>query len=264
MKNPVDAAAAAASARPAHRRVHFSDSMEQSVLSYALEFSDNSTSSCDSMADGVTVEVREYDPCIDATNAPLLFFTLDEIDHMRTDARRQANRFAVDYPDYVETLERLYHHGATATMADLESVRKELRHRRKRKHAMAIALKWSILDDDSNDEEDYVFDHYGSEVAPVPDEVNYYASAQEDAELDNEVFCHVDMRGLEIRVTPTFRLHRKLAIDAVLHLQRDMKRAGCCPAQIEMGLRAKAVQFSNRAKQFAVQQAQLDNMELVL
>ena len=65
MKNPVyaedAAAAAAASARPVNRRVHFSDSMEQSVLSYALEFSDNSTSSCDSMADGVTVEVREFD-----------------------------------------------------------------------------------------------------------------------------------------------------------------------------------------------------------
>jgi hypothetical protein len=258
-------------ARLPDRRVRFfSDHTMEHYGSYSLEFSDNS----DSLADNVTVEVLEYDPCIDATNAPDLFFTCNEIDHMRTDARRQANRFAADYPDYVETLENLYDHGVvttTTTTTDLAAVRKPLRHRRKRKHVMAIALKWSILDndgdndgDDDNNEEDYCFDEDVNEAAPAPAAVDYYANTEESHEPNNEVFCHVDMRGLEIRTTPMFRIHRKRAIDAVLHLQREMKKAGCCPAQIEIGLRAKAIQFSNRTKQFAIHQAQLDNMELLV
>jgi hypothetical protein len=244
--------------------------MEHSVSCYELEISDNSSS--DSLADNnnITVEVLEYDPCIDATNAPDLFFTCDEIDQMRTDARRQANRFAADYPDYVETLEDLYDHGVTSTTTALEAVRKPLRHRRKRKHVMALALKWSILDNDDDDdgddnnEDDYCYDEDVDELAPAPAEVDYYANVEESHEPNNEVFCHDDMRGLEIRATQMFRIHRKRAIDAVLHLQREMKKAECGPAQIEMGLRAKAVQFSNRTKQFAIHQAQLDNMELVM
>jgi hypothetical protein len=239
--------------------VRFTDAggMELSVSSQ-LEFSESSSGESFTSPTDVTIEVLEYDPCIDESNAPDLFFTAEEIITMRSEARRQAKRFASDYPDYGATLEQLYNDNGTT---DWESVKKTLRTRRKRKHAMKIASKWSLLDDDGDidREDDYCFDEDTKEEESNQDDI--YANLKESEEID-EFFCHADMRGLEFRITPMFRMHRKQAIDAILQLQKDMKFAGCCPLQIEMGLRAKAVQFSSRTKQFAVNQAVLDNSEV--
>lgn len=229
--------------------------MENSVS----EFSDSSESISDHQ---INIEVLEYDPCIDdCHHATQLFFTQEEIASIRLESRRQANRFAADYPDFVETLEQVYENGAI----DLATVHKPLRTRRKRKHVMNIALQWSILDDDDNiDEEggdDYSFDDDDVALEAGPPEVNYYANEKENESTD-ETMCHASMRGLEVRVTPTFRNHRKQAIRAILDLQLDMKSAGCNATQIEMGLRVKAVQYSNRTKAFAINQARLDSMEL--
>lgn len=231
------------------RRVRFSDAMELSVS----EFSDSSESCAD-----INVDVLEYDPCIDSNNVSHLFFTQEEITNIRVEARRQANRFASDFPDYAETLEQVYDKGAI----DLSAVKKPLRNRRKRKHTVNIALQWSILDDDNDDvekDDEYSFDE--DPIEADPEQVDYYANDEENDTVD-ETYYHANMRGLEVRVTPTFRQHRKKAIQAILNLQREMKAAGCNSAQIEMGLRVKAVQFANLTRVFAINQARLDRMEL--
>ena len=83
----------------------------------------------------------------------------------------------------------------------------------------------------------------------------------DDNTLDElKYFC--TMRGLESRISPLFRLNRRKTIRNVINLQAEMKRSGCDPTQIQMGLRAVCTQASQKARSFATYQATLDECEV--
>lgn len=199
---------------------------------------------------GIIAESIVRFPYIEPLEA--LYLTAQEILDIRTGARRQAAQFAADHPDYVESVIEMLENGKSEhdTGIQLET----LRRRRRRRNTFKVSTKWLDSEPlDSNDGDCY-FDDEEDEESVV---LEPYC---EDDVCDADYYC--TMRGLETRSTPLFRLRKKWAIRSVLQIQQEMNQAGCCPAQVEMGLRATAVQATKKSRLFAYHQALLDEDEV--
>jgi hypothetical protein len=179
-----------------------------------------------------------------------LYLTAGEILKIRADARLQASHFAQAYPNVIAEINHAFENGERSSN-HFRQIR-ELRCRRRRL-----------------DPYDVAFQSMDRDVAAFIDEQNAFLVDDDqieqldyDDELldDRKYFC--TMRGLESRVSPLFRLNRRMTIRKVLNLQAEMKQSGCSPAQVQMGLRAVCAQASQKACSFALYQAVLDEFEV--
>lgn len=178
-----------------------------------------------------------------------LYLTGGEIHQIRSGARRQAVQFAEDHPDYVEEINELLEN--IDSSSDIGVQLETLRRRHLRRNTHKISTKWLDLDPEEIEDEVYCEDEEEKEDIP--------AQFCDDDVVDSDYYC--PMRGLETRITPLFRIRRRWAIHSVLEMQQDMKEAGCCATQVEMGLRAVCVQVSQKSRSFALHQALLDELE---
>lgn len=201
-------------------------------------------SDCDGM-DGIGVFQATIHEFESVESVYALYLTPDEMLQIRSNLRRQAAHFAADHPDFIQAINELLENGSS--VEDISSQLKTLRHRRRRRAPFQACMKWLELDSVNDDDRNYEYDEVGHE--PYCDDEAY----------NDDFFC--PMRGLETRISPLFRIRRRWAIHSILDMQQEMKDAGCCKAQIEMGLRAVCVQVSQKARSFAVLQATLDEHE---
>lgn len=234
------------------RRVHFSPGDEDFSNSNSL-----SESTSFEFDHGLQLHIQEYDPQISCENAGDIFYSDAEILQIRRDVRKIAQRFAADYPDFVETIEDVYDQGEAV---DLTKVHKTLRRRRKRVAAMELSRKWENLfnefDDDGN-----VFGEEDDATTEDALKADDYYCDDEDAP-ENHLNYGVT-RGLEARMSSAARLRRKQGIHGVLQLQEELRENSAMDAgQIEMCLCAKAVHLTRKARAFACNQAKLDRMDL--
>ena len=221
------------------RRVHFSCTNE-------LDLSDRDDTD-DIGTIQVSVHEFEFVEPVDA-----LYLTPREITLIRCNVRAQAAQFAADHPDFVEQINELLENGIS--VADASTQIESLRRRRRRRYCNGFqaSTKGPELDPESSDGK--VFGDEEKKVKEVIPEL--YG---DDDAVDSDYFGPV--RGLETRISPLFRIRRRWAIHGVLDLQQEMKGAGCCTTQVEMGLRAVCVQVAQKARSFALLQAALDEWE---
>lgn len=167
-----------------------------------------------------------------------LYFSQDDIMEIRRGCRKIAAEFAAEYPDYSDSVEALYNGGYCNELKDA------LRNRRRRRAVGDASAAWlDIIDLEDEDE----YDDNDSFCGDDEDNDNFYCT----------------MRGLEARIAPTFRMRRRWAIHNVLKLQQEMKTAQCKSSQIELGLRARSVQITQKSRNYAIQQAALDQMDVM-
>jgi hypothetical protein len=202
----------------------------------------------------INADVVEFE-----TVAPLqvLSLTSVEIVQIRLQARRQAAQFAADHADYIDLLNECFEQG-TSFASEPSSQLEPLRRRRLRRNTFQVCNKWLELESDVVDNDDQNDFNFEDEEEEEPIAIS---SMYCDDDVQNaDYYC--TMRGLETRLTPALRLRRRWAIQSVLQLQREMKDAHCDSMQMELGLRATAVQVSKKAHAFARFQALLDEMEV--
>ena len=180
-----------------------------------------------------------------------IYLTASEILKIRSDARLQASHFAQVYPAFIAEINFLFENGGRTL--NLLSHIKKLRSRRRRLDPYDIAL-----DSDDRDLDAFIAVQNDFMVDEDFSEVQYYDDETFD---DLNYFC--SMRGLESRISPLFRLNRRMTIRNVINLQTEMKKSRCSPTQIQMGLRAVSAQGSQKARSFAYFQATLDEFEVV-
>jgi hypothetical protein len=176
-----------------------------------------------------------------------LYLTPSEILKIRSEARVQASHFAQVYPNVTAEINSLFENGGSAL--NMCSQVKRLRSRRPRLDPYEIALDDMDRDDVFLEPNDYIADDQSDRQDcndETLDDINYFCT----------------MRGLESRISPLFRLNRRVTIRKVINLQTEMKKSGCCATQIQMGLRAVSAQASQRARTFARYQAALDECEV--
>jgi hypothetical protein len=217
---------------PPRRRVHFSCCVDVD------EFESDSAT---------THIVHEY---IQGEPVEPLYLTTNEIQSIRSDARKQSLLLAKIYPNLAKEIQNIFENGGSSLKHSNQI--KSLRRRRPRCDPYADALESNDRDDDIffDDSTKTVMNFYGEE--PLCDD--------EDMLDDKYYFC--TMRGLETRISPSFRIHRRMQINNVLDLQTKMKESGCCSIQIQMGLRAVSAQLSQKSRAFALYQASLDEVEI--
>ena len=210
------------------RRVHFAD--------------------CDDSSDTHDTDlVFEFD-VVDPVEP--LYLTAAEILKIRSDARHEASHFAQVYPKVIAEMNFAFENGGNTL--NPSSQIKKLRSCRRRLDPYDVALE-------SIDRDVDVFMNTHTEYAD--DDVSDQQDWDSEDTLDERYyFC--TMRGLESRISPLFRLNRRMTIRNVINLQTEMKKSRCCPAQTQMGLRAVYTQASQKSRSFAFYQAALDEYEV--
>ena len=199
---------------------------------------------CEDNSDSLDELVFEYE-YVDPVEP--LYLTASEIMKIRSDARRQASHFSQAYPDVIAEINSAFEDGGSR-MNHASQVKK-LRRRRQLKNIYDVAFESYDRDEDGsiNGQEECLIDGDQRDCDDeLVDDANYFCT----------------MRGLETRISPMFRLSRRMTIRNVINFQTEMKRSGCCPTQIQMGLRAVCAQGSQRARAFACYQATLDEFEV--
>lgn len=179
-----------------------------------------------------------------------LYLTTSEILKIRSDARLQASHFAQAYPNVIAEINCAFESGERSL--DHYSQIKKLRCRRRRLDPYDVAFE-------SMDRDVAAFIDERNALW-VDDDQSEQLDCDDDMLDDRKYFCSI--RGLESRASPLFRLNRRMTIRNVLNLQTEMKRSGCCPSQMQMGLRAVCAQSSQKARSFAFYQAVLDEFEV--
>jgi hypothetical protein len=226
------------------RRVRFLDCMDIDESDCYSSFDE---SGFEAIEKSIQPTVYEYEP---TEPFEALYLTPDEILKIRSDARKQAVHFAQVYPSYVAAINETF--DTIGTCERNFSQIEKLRRRRRRRDPFEVAFESSDRDEDNFFEEEQNTEKHC--------EFSQLASYDDDLFDDVEYFC--SMRGLETRISPLFRINRRLTIKSVLDIQREMKKSGCCPAQVQMGLRAVCAQASQKARAFASFQADLDEIEV--
>ena len=179
-----------------------------------------------------------------------LYLTSSEIMKIRVNAKVEASHFAQVYPNYIAEINHLFQNGGGSL--NLANQVKRLRTRRRRLDPFDIALQSPDRDVDQCNE-------YTEELN-VANNLSDLPDGNDNSFDDMSYFC--TMRGLESRISPLFRLNRRLTIRKVINLQAELKNSGCCPVQIQMGLRAVSAHASQRPISFAIYQAALDECEV--
>jgi hypothetical protein len=182
-------------------------------------------------------EIFEFEAAPEECSSDL-YFSQEDIMDFRRGCRKIAAEFAAEYPDYSESVDALYNG------SDWVELKDALRNRRRRRAISDFAwLDSDIMDLEAEDDYDDNDSYCGDDV----EDDNFYST----------------MRGLESRIASNFRMRRRWAIHSVLALQRDMKASSCKLSQIELGLRARSVQLTQKSRNYAIQQAALDQMEVL-
>jgi hypothetical protein len=168
-----------------------------------------------------------------------LFYSGDEIMEMRKESRREACRFATDYPDYVEMVNKMIEGDYGKNLEELRDIMRLRRKRRTRTPLKPSSDSWrksmEWLDFEIEDDDLYGDDNDGNidELEPVMS-----ASSCEDDEDNDDFYC--TMRGTESRIAPSMRSQRRVSIRSILELQQEGKH---CGVELSVGLRARSVQL---------------------
>ena len=178
-----------------------------------------------------------------------LYLTSCEILKIRSDARLQATHFAQAYPSVIAEINYAFENGERSMNHYLQI--RMLRRRRRRRDPYDVAF-----DSVDRDVEAYID---GQNESFDDDDQSDRLDCDDELLDDQTYFC--SMRGLESRISPLFRLNRRMTIRKVINLQAEMKKSGCCSTQVQMGLRAVCAQASQKARSFAYFQATLDEFE---
>jgi hypothetical protein len=184
-----------------------------------------------------------------------LFYSCDEIMEMRKESRKEACRFTTDYPDYADMVTKMIEGDYGKNLEELRDV---MRLRRKRRTPLKPStdswrksmewLDYELEDDDLYGDDN---DENADEVEPV------VVTSCDDDEENDDFYC--TMRGMELRIAPSMRSQRRIVIRNILELQNEGKHSGVA---LSIGLRARSVQLTKKARDFAILQAVLDSLEI--